>query len=101
MKAGSLGAALQHEAQDYDKAVRRLRELVDDGAMREPHDVELYDLARTLRNASEMVRILRRLAAGRTVQEIHDAFGAPGDWGYGTPVGDALARLYRGEGDGQ
>lgn len=33
---------------------------------------------------------------GRTVREIHEAFGAPGDFGYDTPLGDALASLYRG-----
>jgi hypothetical protein len=101
VKAGSLGAALEHEAQDYDKAVTRLRELVDEGVVPAPYDVELYDLARALRNAAELVRSLRSIVAERTPDEIHHAFGAPGDWGYGTLVGAALARLYRGEGDGQ
>ena len=27
-------------------------------------------------------------------KQIHTAFGAPGDFGYGTPVGKALQRLY-------
>jgi hypothetical protein len=51
----------------------------------------------TLREAVELVRCLRRLVPGRSVQEIHRAFGAPGDFGYETPIGAALARLYRGE----
>ena len=92
-KSETLATALDREAQGFDRAVRRLRELADDGAPQ-----EIHDLARTLRNASELVRTLRRLAGGRTAQEIHGAFGAPGDWGYDTPVGDALARLYRGGG---
>jgi hypothetical protein len=25
---------------------------------------------------------------------VHRAFGAPGDWGYGKPIGDALRALY-------
>jgi hypothetical protein len=25
---------------------------------------------------------------------VHKSFGAPGDWGYGTPIGDALRALY-------
>jgi len=29
-----------------------------------------------------------------TVAELHGAFGAPGDFGYETPIGSALARLY-------
>lgn len=50
--------------------------------------------ARDVREAAELVRCLRRLLAGRTVEEIHRAFGAPGDFGYETPIGDALARVY-------
>lgn len=33
------------------------------------------------------------LAANRML--IHYVLGAPGDWGYGTPLGDALQQLYR------
>lgn len=29
------------------------------------------------------------------IDAVHKAFGAPGDWGYGTPKGDALFALYR------
>lgn len=28
-------------------------------------------------------------------EQVHKAFGAPGDWGYGTPKGDALMALYQ------
>lgn len=49
-----------------------------------------------LREAIELVRCLRRLIpSGITVQQIRGAFGAPGDFGYGTPLGNALAALYR------
>ena len=44
-----------------------------------------------LRDSSELVRVLARLVAGKTV---HQAFGAPGDWGYETPIGSALYALY-------
>jgi hypothetical protein len=47
----------------------------------------------------ELVRCLRRLLAGRSVDEVHRAFGAPGDFGYETAIGDALSRVYRGEAD--
>lgn len=45
-----------------------------------------------LRNASELIRVLGRILAGKSV---HEAFGAPGDWGYDTPIGDALLDVYR------
>jgi hypothetical protein len=47
---------------------------------------------RDLREASELIRVLGRLMAGKSV---HEAFGAPGDWGYGTPIGDALLEVYK------
>jgi hypothetical protein len=34
----------------------------------------------------------QRLTANR--MHIHDVFGAPGSWGYGTALGDALRDLY-------
>lgn len=44
-----------------------------------------------LNNACELVRILARLVEGNS---IHEAFGAPGDFGYGTPIGSALHHFY-------
>lgn len=40
----------------------------------------------TLRDAAELIRVLARLVEGRPIAK---AFGAPGDWGYETPVGAA------------
>lgn len=94
---GPLVASLGREAQACDDAIDRLRALADDGAD-DGVASEIYDLTARLRVAVELVRCLRRLAEGRTVADLHRAFGAPGDWGYSTPLGDALARLYRGEG---
>jgi hypothetical protein len=37
---------------------------------------------------AELLQVLARILEGRTIKE---AFGAPGDWGYGTPIGDAVA----------
>ncbi len=31
----------------------------------------------------------------QAIQQIRHAFGAPGDWGYHTPKGDALFALYK------
>jgi hypothetical protein len=36
----------------------------------------------------ELLLVLARIVEGRGLSS---AFGAPGDWGYGTPIGDALA----------
>lgn len=57
-------------------------------------EVELDRSASRLRDAVRLVECLRRLIADRSVNEIHGAFGAPGNWGYDTPLGDALARVY-------
>lgn len=38
---------------------------------------------------------LRRLLRGRNLRDVHASFGAPGDWGYHTLLGDALYRLYQ------
>lgn len=51
----------------------------------------------TLRDACELVGCLRRLVSGRSLSELHAAFGAPGAFGYGTPIGNALARAYWGD----
>lgn len=37
----------------------------------------------------ELLRVLARVVEGRSLAQ---SFGAPGDWGYGTPIGDAIAK---------
>lgn len=75
-----LGEAIRGQARALDKIWRAMRN-VDDP---DTHYV---------REAQELVMVLARLVEGKT---IHDAFGAPGDWGYQTHIGDALYRYYRG-----
>lgn len=87
-----LADAIEKHARRYSDAIDRLREIATPSAENETHD-----LTRTLGEAVELVRCLRRLTRGRTAEEIHGAFGAPGDFGYETPLGAALARVYRGE----
>lgn len=41
-----------------------------------------------LKDAAELIAVLSRVVAGCKIEK---AFGAPGDWGYGTEIGDALA----------
>ena len=43
-------------------------------------------------DAAELLRVLARLVEGKTIDQ---AMGAPGDWGYGTPIGDALFALLK------
>lgn len=87
-----LVAALYQRERDCAEAIDRLRSLATDDT-----ENEVHDLTATLREAVVLVGCLRRLVASRTTRELHTAFGAPGDFGYETPLGDALASLYRGE----
>lgn len=47
---------------------------------------------RAIKEVSELALVLARILAGKSV---YRAFGAPGDWGYETPIGAALNDLYR------
>ena len=42
---------------------------------------------RTVLDAATLVRVLAQIVEGK---EVLKAFGAPGDWGYNTPIGKAL-----------
>lgn len=81
--------ALNQRQRDLGELVSKVRDLDHP----EIGGVAIQDL----REAVELVGCLRRLVSGRTLEEIHKAFGAPGDFGYEHPIGDALYRLYRGE----
>lgn len=69
------------------------RELLGNLLDRVENDPEEYGWWQ-LREALELVSCLRRLLGGRSVADVHKAFGAPGDFGYETPIGAALAKLY-------
>ena len=43
-----------------------------------------------LRDSAALLRVLANLVDGKPLAKV---FGAPGDWGYGTPIGDALAAV--------
>lgn len=90
MVEAKLVDALYRRQRDYSDAIDRLRELATDKT-----ENEVYEATATLREAIALVGCLRRLTQGRTANEIHRAYGAPGDFGYETPIGDALAALYR------
>lgn len=85
----ALDKALVSRARAYRAALDAL-----EACAREEDEEAASLAARELREAIELVACLRRLLAGRTVEEVHRAFGAPGDFGYETPIGAALARVY-------
>jgi hypothetical protein len=86
-----LEAAINKREREYAAAIDRLRELASEEA-----ENEVYDITFLLRESIALAGCLRRLARGRTARELHEAFGAPGDFGYETPIGEALASVYRG-----
>lgn len=81
--------ALQKRERIFSEALDKLRELASPEA-----ENEVYDITSALRDAVEFTRCLRRLVPGCSVADLHRAFGAPGDFGYETPIGHALAVLY-------
>lgn len=81
-------------------AVDRLRDLDLDGTDEQEEKIErnqseVRAIAALLREASVLVGCLRRMTDKCASDEIFRAFGAPGDFGYDTPVGDALYAFYR------
>lgn len=92
MNTKALEVAIEDEERQARAALDRLRDLAPAAS-----ENEVYDITLLLRRTTTLLGCLRRLCAVSTREEIHVAFGAPGDFGYGTPLGDALYKLYRGE----
>ncbi len=63
------------------KLAKVLRERVEIILAREPRREDDFTNA-------ELIAVLARLLEGK---DVHKAFGAPGDWGYGTEIGKAIA----------
>jgi hypothetical protein len=89
--AKPLQAAIETRVREYSAAIERLRALASDET-----ESEVHDITALLREAIELARCLRRMTQERTPAEIHRAFGSPGGFGYDTPIGAALDRVYRG-----
>lgn len=85
-----LTKALIRRTNEYSASLDHIRGVIE-------NDPESYDHTVHLREALELTRCLRRLVPHCSLAQIHQAFGAPGDFGYESVIGDALARLYRGE----
>lgn len=82
-----LANAIQGRERTYREALDLVRARVED--LDDEFDDQLP------REAIELVGCLRRLVQSCTVEQVHRAFGSPGDFGYDTPIGDALSRTYR------
>lgn len=87
-----LANALNERARQYTDAIDALEQIAED------NDKPVGTHVHRLREAVELSRVLRRALPHLDLNQIHRAFGAPGDFGYETPIGDALARLYQGGG---
>lgn len=86
---GVLIGVLIDRERDYEAALEEMRTLPL------ANDEQFFGHRRALREAVELARVARRLLWGRVgVREVHAAFGAPGDWGYETEIGRALATIY-------
>ena len=78
MNIKSLSMALRNKATELSSVAAELGEV----------DATTAKQDQTLRDASELICVLARMGEGKPMNK---AFGAPGDWGYETPIGQALA----------
>lgn len=84
-----LASAIYQEERACLQAIERLREV----ASAETEN-EVYDLTVTLKKAVVLCGCLRRMVEERAPMEVHRSFGAPGDFGYESSIGSALASVY-------
>ena len=80
----SLQLALSKRERDYTAAIDRVRAL----------DVIADRDIEALRESAFLIRCMRALLEGRTVEEVYRAFGSPGDFGYESTIGVALLATY-------
>lgn len=68
--------------------------------------IEHREALRLLSRAMGLDRLVTRAAAGETISRdelveirnrVYLTMGTPGDWGYGSPLGEALRKLYDAE----
>lgn len=73
-----------------------IRDIADDLI---PEQAEADEITRGQRDAAELLRCLSRLLerGSNPIHVVHSSFGAPGDFGYSTPIGKALAKFYGGK----
>jgi hypothetical protein len=86
---------LEYALEERERAYRSALDQLDETEGHDLTENEVHDFTALLREAVEVVGCARRLTRGRTLVDIRAAFGSPGDFGYETPLGEALARTYR------
>ena len=92
-------STVQSLAQEYQQCLIALEKAIT--AMADEHR-PAYELAGCLLRSLGTGRAIRQIGEGKPDLEwliaqrevIHQAFGAPGDWGYATALGQTLQRLY-------
>lgn len=74
------------------KLTHALRNLADEINELSAQAIEAGDgpKFKKLDHASLGLQVLAHIVSGKTIER---AFGAPGDWGYGTPIGDGLRAM--------
>lgn len=74
---------------DAKKLATAVRELKGDiGDIIDCPKATISDFDKELNEAMGLLSVLANIVDGMPVDR---AFGSPGDWGYGTPIGDAIA----------
>lgn len=64
----------------------------------ERSDGETMEAVTTLTTGTRLISVLRRMVEVRSgLEGVMQAFGAPGDWGYATPLGEVLYEISRSE----
>lgn len=58
------------------------------------HDRSVENQDRDLGDSAELIKVLERMLAGKAPKQ---AFGAPGDWGYETPIGHGVLSMLQGK----
>lgn len=79
-----IGETIRQLAGDLDTACDAVRESADE-------NLSLSSVPAAMQKAYFALLVLANLLRGKTV---YQAFGAPGDWGYHTSIGEALALAY-------
>jgi len=77
------------------EAYYELRDRFSEDGYQADADSAVSKALRDVRESFNLVSALRRAVAGMDRGEVLRVFGAPGDYGYETDVGQALDRFYR------
>lgn len=85
--SAKVAAALRGIAAEVSTSLDMLRDLLPEGADE--------SAVNALRTGEHVIAVFARVTATMTPAELHRVFGAPGDWGYDTPLGDALYAAYK------